>query len=137
MDRLYEALETGSLEMDDLAPRIKSQRQRHEQLVESKERIGEEPHGARNRGSVLEAIKNNVRELREILDEGSAAGRKSSIKSFVKGIEITGGDAVMGYTLPLVAKGEPRSYGEVLSIVYDGRAGGTIGRTFEIAFSVP
>ena len=34
LDRLYDALETGSLDMDDLAPRINSQRQRHEQLIE-------------------------------------------------------------------------------------------------------
>ncbi len=60
LDRLYEALDTGSLDLDDLVPRIKSQRQKHEQLMESKERIGEEPHGARNRGLDLEAIKNQV-----------------------------------------------------------------------------
>ena len=120
LDRLYEALETGSLEMDDLAPRIKSQRQRHEQLMESKERIGEELHGVRNRGLDLEAIKNQVGELREVLEEGSTAERKAFIKSFVKEIEITGGDGVIKYTFPLVAEGAPGTYGEVLSIVHDG-----------------
>ena len=120
LDRLYEALETGSLEMEDLAPRIKSQRQRHAQLMESKERISEELHGVRNRGLDLEAIKNQVGELREALEEGSTAERKAFIKSFVKEIEITGGDAVMKYTLPQVAKGEPWSCGEVLASVHDG-----------------
>ena len=56
-------------------------------------------------------------ELREVLEEGSTAERKAFIKTFVKDILITGGDAVMKYTLPQMAKGEPRSGGEVLSIV--------------------
>ena len=66
-----------------------------------------------------------MKELREVLDEGSTGERKAFIKSFVKEIEITGGDAVMKYTLPLVAKGESGTNSEVLSIVHDGGEGGT------------
>ena len=66
-----------------------------------------------------------MKELREVLDEGSTGERKAFIKSFVKEIEITGGDAVMKYTLPLVAKGELGTNSEVLSIVHDGGAAGT------------
>jgi len=33
-----------------------------------------------------------VEDLREVLEEGSAADRKAFIKSFVKDIEVTGGD---------------------------------------------
>lgn len=67
----------------------------------------------------LDAIMHQVGEQR-----GSTAERKGFFKSSVKEIDTTGGDALMNYTLPLVAKCEPSSCREVLPIVGDGGAGG-------------
>ena len=120
LDRLYEALETGTLGLEDLAPRIKSLRQQQEHLLDSTEQLREELRSNRPVSLNIEAIRNHVRELREVLEQGSTAERRAFIKSFVKGIEITGGDALMTYSLPLGSKGDTDGYDEVLSIVHDG-----------------
>ena len=125
LDRLYEDLETGNLDLNDLAPKIKSLRQRQKQLMDSKGQAEEEIHDTYRRGLDIEVIKNQVEDLREVLEEGSAAERKAFIKSFVVEIEVTGGDAVMKYNLQQIAAGDPKTYPEVLSIVHDGGAEGT------------
>ena len=70
----------------------------------------------------LEMIKTQVEDLRELLSEGTVAEQRAFIKSFVREIEVRGGEAVMTYSMP------PNGYqdtSEVLSIVPFGGAEGT------------
>ena len=74
----------------------------------------------------LEAVRREVGDLQELLDEGSLAEQRQFIKSFVKGIEVSEGQAILRYTVPIISGGrQDRKVAEVLPIVPSGGAGGT------------
>jgi site-specific DNA recombinase len=116
LSRLYDALETGKLAIDDLAPRIKEQRARELEL--SKARLAVEAemltHGPNHVDA--ETIKAHARDLKAILEEADLASSKAFLKTFVKRIEINGNDAVIRYTLPVPPTGEMRDRVSVLPI---------------------
>ncbi len=77
-----------------------------------------------------------VDDLSDILKEGSLTERKTFIKSFVKEIRVTGNEAVLTYSIPLLPENVIIENEGVLPIVqYSGRYC-TICRTFELAFSL-
>ena len=53
----------------------------------------------------LGLIKQHVDDLRSLLDEGTLLERKSFVRSFIKEINITDGEAVLNYTIPLSPDG--------------------------------
>jgi len=50
----------------------------------------------------LEIISGYVDELHELLKEGSLAERRTFIRSFVKEIRVTGNEAGLSYSIPLL-----------------------------------
>ena len=48
-----------------------------------------------------EEIKGYVADFREFLQEGTFPERKALIRNFVEGIEVTGDEAVLTYTVPM------------------------------------
>ena len=48
-----------------------------------------------------EEIKGYVADFREFLQEGTFPERKALIRNFVEGIEVTGDEAVLTYTIPM------------------------------------
>ncbi len=124
LSRLYEALETGKLSLDDLAPRIKDLRVREADLSKARlqieaEVLAKEPHRVD-----AEAIKTHARDLKAILDESDTAASRAFLKTFVKRIEIAGSDAVIRYTLPIPPEGETEARVPVLPIETPGGEGG-------------
>ena len=71
-----------------------------------------------------ETVKNYVADLHNLLGESTLIERESFIRSFVKDVRVTGAEALMTYTIPMLLKGISREVVGVLPIVHYGGAGG-------------
>ncbi len=134
--RLYDALETGKLALEDLAPRIQELRQRKDNLAasrdEAKGRMGER----RRELLDLKTVAAYADDLRAVLNEGTLAEQKGFVRSFVQEITVRGDEATIRYTIPLPPKGSScGDEGGVLSIVKFGGPEATIHRTFQATFT--
>ena len=122
LERLYDALETGKIGLDDLAPRIQQLRQRLEQLQSSKWELETLLSDRRVDLANLEMVSQYVGDLRGLLQEGELAERKSFIRSFVEEIKVTGNEVLLMYTMPLPPKDISEERVEVLDTVHCGGA---------------
>ncbi|MDP3064378.1 MAG: recombinase family protein [Chloroflexota bacterium] len=102
LERLYEALETGMLTLKDLSPRIQHLRHQQDQLQAAKADAEELLAQRRTSLQDVSEVVKYVDDLRTLLEESSLAERKAFIRSFVKEIVVTGKEAVMRYTIPLL-----------------------------------
>ena len=73
LDRLYEALETGALSLDDLAPRIKELRERQDLLHRAEREAQEAAYADHIELVNREQVLNYVRDLRGTLTTGTTA----------------------------------------------------------------
>ncbi len=122
LERLYDAIETGKVELDDLVVRIRDLRARQEQLQSRRIEIENEMSDRRVEFADLEHITGYVDDLKKVLDSGLISERKSFIRSFVKEVKVTDSEVVLSYTMPLVSEKMPMDIEEVLPIVqYGGR----------------
>jgi len=103
LERLYDALETGSLQLADLAPRIQRLRQRQEQLNATRWELENLLSDRKVELADMETVKSYVEDLRNLLEESPMAERKSFIKSFVKEVRVTGTEVLLSYNIPLSA----------------------------------
>jgi len=103
LERLYDALETGSLQLADLAPRIQRLRQRQEQLNAARLELENLLSDRKVELADLETVENYVEDLRNLLEESPLAERKSFIKSFVREVRVTGSEVLLTYNIPLSA----------------------------------
>jgi site-specific DNA recombinase len=102
LERLYDAFETGKLDLDDVVIRIRELRGRQEQL--QARRIEIESHMSDRKVELadMESIAECVDDLRELLKEGTMSERRTFIKGFVKEIKVTGNEVVLSYTMPII-----------------------------------
>ena len=122
LERLYDAIETGKLDLGDLALRIKELRYRQEQLHARKNNIENELAYRRVKLIDLETMTGYAAEMQDIICEGSLAHRKSFIRGFVKDIRVTGEKAVLSYAPPDLLDKVELNLEEVPRIVqYGGR----------------
>jgi len=84
----------------------------------------------------LETVTRYVEGLCNLLNESPLAERKSFVKSFVKEVRVTGDEVVLTYTIPMPPRGITSEEVPFLSIVHYGGAEVSIGRTFEVVFSI-
>ncbi len=124
LERLYDALETGRIQLADLAPRIQQLRQRREQLQAARSQLEQELSARRVELADEETVAHCVSDLRNLLSESSLAERKSFVRSFVKEVKVTGDKVLLTYTIPMLPKGLTEEMLPVLSIVHDGGAEG-------------
>jgi site-specific DNA recombinase len=124
LSRLYEALETGKLSLDDLAPRIKEQRAREAELGKVRLQVEAEMLMQGPDQIDAETIKAHARDLKAILEEADLGSSKAFLKTFVKRVEINGNDAVIRYTLPVPPNGDMKDKVTVLPIDTPGGVGG-------------
>ena len=120
LHRLYEALETSELTLEVLSPRIFSLRHREEQLEAAREDAVSQLERRRVELPTTEEIKGYVADFREFLREGTFPERKALIRNFVKGIQITGDEAVLTYTIPMPSDGVTTDSASVLDFVQSG-----------------
>ncbi len=133
--KLYGALETGQLSVDDLAPRIKELRSQIFELERQKIQIESGVGKALQVGD--SEIKLYVHDLQGLLETGSIMERKGFLRSFIRQVVIPESrqddkqKGTIEYTLPLAPTGErkspPGNEGlsaiEVLPIVKSGSPG--------------
>ncbi len=125
LTRLYEALETGKLSLDDLAPRIREQRSREAELSKTRLQVEAEmlTQGPNRVDAAL--IKGHSADLRAILKEVDLTASKAFLKTFVKRIEVNGEEATIQYTLPVPPTMGTMEKVTVLPIETLGGEGGT------------
>jgi site-specific DNA recombinase len=120
LTKLYVALESGKLEMDDLAPRIKELRVRQHELQQQKDilmsRIQSDTPEQLDQNEVM----SYVNELEQILGEKSFLQQKTFLRRFVKRVEVNPKGFVMDYTIPVAVDNNKTSTREVLYINKDG-----------------
>ena len=102
LERLYDAIETGKLDLDDLALRIKELRQRQEQLQTQRIEIENRMSDRKVELVNLETMTEYIVDMQAVLREGTLVERKAFIRSFVKDICVHGDQAVITYSIPEV-----------------------------------
>ena len=112
--RLYDALETGEISIDLLAPRIRELKERQDKLQARKDELhmvltGEE-------AEVAEC----AADFRELLQEGSLVERKAFVHSFVNEVRVTGEHVLVNYTIPMSPSKLKQEKDPVLDIVHHG-----------------
>lgn len=120
LDKLYQALESGALDMNDLAPRIKELRGQIETLETRRSELLDDNTSSQGYGMTLEEVKKYTQDLKLLLSKGTLMERKSFIRSFVKRIEIKDKAVLIEYTLPLATNKKELLTEEVLPLVKNG-----------------
>jgi site-specific DNA recombinase len=120
LDRLYDALETGKLTLEDLSPRIQELRQRQEKLQASKWEAEALLSDRRVQLADLATVTEYVDDLRNLLTYSSLAEQRTFIRSFVKEVKVTGKEVLLTYTMPLPPQGITQERAGVLNIVHYG-----------------
>ena len=122
LERLYDAIETGKINLDELVPRIRELRSRQEQLQLRRIEIENQISDRRVELVELETISGYVDELHELLKEGSLAERRAFIRSFMREVRVTGDEAVLSYSMPLLPeKVAIEEEGVLPTVQYSGR----------------
>ncbi len=122
LERLYDAIETGQIDLSDLAPRIRQLRDRQEKL--NSRRIEVESLLSDRRVELADplTVKYYVSDLHTLLNESSLAERRAFIRSFVREVKVSGDKVLLTYTIPLSPRGISEEKVGVLSTVqYGGR----------------
>ena len=124
LSRDYDALETGKLALDDLAPRIKELRGREEEL--SKTRVQVEAELVLQGRPYIDAdlVRSYAEDLKSLLEESEFAESKAFLRSFIKRIAIDEEKATIYYSLPMPPDRKKKEQIGVLPIVTPGGAEG-------------
>ena len=125
LERLYDALETGQIQLADLAPRIQQLRHRHDQLQAARLELEQQLSDRRVDLADEKTVSSYVSDLHNLLSESSLAEKKSFVRSFVKEVKVTGDEVLLTYTMPMLPMGITEEKLLVLSIVHYGGEGGT------------
>ena len=101
MDRLWYAVETSDLEINDILPRLKQHQERQELLEAAAD---EARHALSERRTILdsaEAIAAFAEEMSGFLSTSELTESRAFIRSFVKEIAVKPGKATIRYTIPM------------------------------------
>ena len=105
LSRLYDALETGKLSLNDLAPRIQALRHQQDQLEAARLDLEEVLAARKVELTDVALVKSYVEDLKEVLSNSPLSEQKAFIRSFIKEIRVTGKDVLLTYTIPLPPEG--------------------------------
>ncbi len=103
LTKLYDALETGKLELNDLAPRIKELKARQDELFKSRVLLEADMtiHGVQYVD--VDQVKSYCSDLRSLLSEIDIVKSKAFLRSFVEKVVIEGNKCAIRYKLPVPA----------------------------------
>jgi site-specific DNA recombinase len=118
--RLYDALETGEFETQQLAPRIKTLLQRKEDLAMAKAAIEDAAKTRRIEMASPEMVKTYAQSLRELIGSTSVMQKKAFLRSFVQRIDVGDNDVKITYTMPMLPEKSPTEDVGVLPFTHDG-----------------
>ena len=125
LSRLYGALETGKVTVDDLGPRIAELSSRKAQVQQG---IGELTRVAEAKEGLvadLATAKRHVEGLSALLEEVSFGEQKAFLRSFVRSIDVSPEKVLIRYTLPIPSNGARQETIRSLSTMSNGTPGGT------------
>ncbi len=125
LHKLYSALETGKLEVEDLAPRIKELREQIDDLERKRLELVESIRDTKVELLDAPVVRAYVEDLSSLLGKGSIVEQKSFLRSFVKRIEVNPPQVAIDYTIPLETKKVEPLTREVLPFEYNGSPGRT------------
>ena len=134
LHKLYDALETGKLGIDELAPRIRELKARIGELEKQRNSFVEDLESEEVELLSAPAVKEYADDLRSLLSRGSIMEQKSFLRSFVKRIEVNLPDVTIDYTIPLESKKVEPLAREVLPFAQNGSPYRSIDRTFRAVF---
>ena len=123
LTKLYAALESGKLEMDDLAPRIKELRANQNELQQQRNSLLSKIESGNPEQLDTNEVMSYVNEMEQVLGEASFLQQKSFLRRFVKRVEINPKGFVLDYTIPLPLEKNRTSMTEVLNIDKVGSGG--------------
>ena len=136
LSKLYDALETGKLDLDDLAPRIKELKAKQDEISELKVQTEADMVVAGVQHLDVEMVKSYAQDLRSLLEEADFTVSKTFLRSFVKRITIDGDKAKIQYRLPMPPEGKKTQWVGVLPIDTPSGDECTEQRTFKLAFNL-
>ena len=101
LDRLFEAIETGLIGINDLAPRIRMLREQAKELETRRDAAGMK--SSQSKASLVnrELLLTYLSDLKLLLSAGTPAQRKTFLRSFVQSLAKQGDTVTIEYTLPL------------------------------------
>jgi site-specific DNA recombinase len=130
LGKLYDALETGKLALDDLAPRIKQLKAEIDSLEATRSDMAHKMEEDEPEPLDEKTILAYARDLKGILSKGTIIEQKSFLKSFIKRIEVHKDKIVIDYTIPIDTGGGDPPTQKVLPLVPNGSLNGTTFATF-------
>jgi uncharacterized protein with von Willebrand factor type A (vWA) domain len=120
LNKLYDAVETGNINLTDLTPRIRELRDRQEKTLTRQAELEALLSDRKIELADINTVKTSVSDLRKLLDESSLCERRAFIRSFIKEIIVTGDTVQLNYDLPLSQEGLSCEEIGVLPIVHNG-----------------
>jgi predicted RNase H-like nuclease (RuvC/YqgF family) len=101
LSRLYSALETGKVDIEDLAPRIKELRNQQNELEDKRNELLDSMNDESPKLLDLKTVKEYVSGLKTLLSSSSIMEQKSFLRSFIKRVELNAPEVIIDYTMPL------------------------------------
>ncbi len=101
LERLYDAVETGNIQLSDLATMIHELKEKHAKLLENKARLESRIAQRRLELASPEVVSRFVRDMRKVLETSELTEKRAFIRSFVDDIQVIGDQAVLYYKAPL------------------------------------
>ena len=131
LEHVYAALESGKVDIDDLAPRLKELRAEQRELNEKRDEALDDMNQADQ--TPLDAIlmEHYVQDLRTLLQSASFLESKTFIGTFIRRVDFDKEQVGIEYALPILAAAELTATKEFLSIREDGSPGRI--RTYDLA----
>jgi site-specific DNA recombinase len=120
IERLYDAIETGKVRLEDISPRIQQHRGRLKQLQVTKWELEVALSQRHMEIADEKTVKRYVEELKELPSNSPLIDRRSFVKSFVKEVKVTGNEVLLTYTMPMPTDGVIQEGITVLDIVQYG-----------------
>jgi site-specific DNA recombinase len=120
LERLYDALETGTLTLADLAPRIQSLRQQQELLTATRMELENKLSDTRVELADMKTVRDCVEILKYLLDVSDISERKAFLKSFIKAVNVKGKEVSLEYTPELLTGMKAKETFKVPVIIHDG-----------------
>ena len=120
LSRLYDALETGSFQHDDLAPRIRELTRKKEELSQARTEMEETLYHEAVSHVDDQVVWDYSEDLRNLLAESSTTEQRSFLRSFMEKIEVSDAEVKMYYTIPVPPDSAREETVGVVPIVHHG-----------------
>ena len=125
IERLYDALETGKLTLDELAQRIRELKYHQDELSKTRIQVEAEMVAQGVEEVDISLVKRYAGDLSSLLNESDFTESKVFLRSFIKWIEVNKNEVTIHYKLPLPPMSEFEEKVSVLPIDTLGGAEGT------------